>query len=1384
MAASPTGHTIGTAWVQVALSTKAISQQLKEALGDVDTKPAERKITSGLGGAFKQVGKMAAGALAVAGTVGLATSFADVAGQAINASDATNKFKNTLGFAGKSTDDINRLTKSTKDYADKTVYGLSDIQSITAQLASNNVEGYDKLAEAAGNLNAVAGGNAETFKSVGMVLTQTAGQGKLTTENWNQLADAIPGASGKLQEALLKAGAYTGNFREAMEKGEITAEEFNAAVMDLGMTDVAKEAATSTSTIEGAWGNLEATLVSGAMGIVDKIKPALTAFMGNVATGAEKAFGWVQDKLIPGIKGVWDILAKGQFDGSSKLFGLDEDSGIVDFLFKVGESARAAGDWITGTLLPSIRAIGEVILTGQTDKPIFGLDPNSPVTGFLVGLRDAILKSGEAFINLTSWVIENRGILSTLAVTIGTATIAFKAMQAATKTMTAINASGSILKWVTSLDMMKNAVNAAKAAQAAFNVVMNANPIMLVVTAIAALVAGLVWFFTQTETGKRAWAAITDAFRGFLDWIAPYWNATLSALSAAWDAVWGAVSGFFTSYVVPAISGGVSALGGLWDGLVTIVSAVWTGIQTVVMVVVAWFQAYVVPAVSGAVSILSGIWDGLVTVVSTVWGGIKSAVSTVVSWFTTYVVPVFDAIWTGIKIGLFALSIPFIVVWTLIKTAVQLVIDWFGTYIVPTLSAVWSAIVAGAQMLWTGVKAVWDGLMTAVQTVVAWFQTYVAPILSAVWTGIVAGAQMLWTGIQAVWNGIMTAVQVVVAWFQTYVQSTLSAVWTGIKIGADLLWTGIQTIWAGIQTAVQTVVAWFQAYVVPVLSAVWAGIQTGAQFLWSTLQAVWNGIQVAVQVVVAWFQAYVQPVLTTVWTGIQNGAQILWTGIQAVWNGIQTAVLTVVAWFQAYVQPVISAVWTGIKSGADTLWSGLKSVWDGIKTVIDTVANWFRDTIGPIFTTVTDNIKTAFDNMKTGLKTIWDSVKEIAAKPINFIINTVYRDGIKKTADSIAEKLGLSLRLPDVSPIPGYASGGVLPGYTPGRDVYHFFSPDGGGAIALSGGEAIMRPEWVRAVGGPAAINRMNAAARGSSGGHIPGGDRGANFAAFFLGGIWDKVKSTVGAGVEAVGDWIATAADAASSIISDPLGAVENLIRIPVNALMNSLPGSGFFKDMAAALPGKWIDGFGEWLKGNTASMSASDIVNAARMAIGVPYVWGGSSIPPGLDCSGLVYWAAHQMGSQIPRLTAAGYQSGASAGGSINTPGTLLFWGSPAHHIAIASGNGMMVEAPRPGLNVRETAIWGSPTTGVYKFDRGGLLQPGLTHVLNKTGSPEAVFTGRQWDKIDDLLTRGNTGMPEILELRDVDGVLIGRMRVEADAAVGRVARDLAGRRRGGAR
>jgi len=158
-----------------------------------------------------------------------------LAGEMAATSDSAQSFANTLKFAGVDDSKIQTLTKSTQKYADQTVFSLSDIRNTTAQLAANGVQGYDQLAEAAGNLTAVAGGGADAYKSVAMVLTQTAGAGKLTTENWNQLSDAIPGASGKLQAAMAANGAYTGNFRDAMAKGQISADEFNQALLQLGM---------------------------------------------------------------------------------------------------------------------------------------------------------------------------------------------------------------------------------------------------------------------------------------------------------------------------------------------------------------------------------------------------------------------------------------------------------------------------------------------------------------------------------------------------------------------------------------------------------------------------------------------------------------------------------------------------------------------------------------------------------------------------------------------------------------------------------------------------------------------------------------------------------------------------------------------------------------------------------------------------------------------------------------------------------------------------------------------------------------------------------------------------------------------------------------------
>ncbi|WJQ86093.1 tape measure protein [Streptococcus parasuis] len=245
------------------------------------------------------------------------SSVMGLSGEVLTTSDALDKFESTMNFAGKTKKETEEASKYFKTYADKTVYELQDVANTGAQLASNGIEKYKEITIASGNLNAVAGGNKETFKSLGMVLTQTAGAGKLTTENWNQLADAIPGASGKLQETLSKNGAFVGNFREAMENGEISSEEFLTAIEQLGNSDGAEKAAMSTKTFEGAFGSLTSAVVSGMNEMVDVVgKENITKRITGFGDTVKNVFDYLKDhkKELSSIgKSIFEI---------SKIFGM------------------------------------------------------------------------------------------------------------------------------------------------------------------------------------------------------------------------------------------------------------------------------------------------------------------------------------------------------------------------------------------------------------------------------------------------------------------------------------------------------------------------------------------------------------------------------------------------------------------------------------------------------------------------------------------------------------------------------------------------------------------------------------------------------------------------------------------------------------------------------------------------------------------------------------------------------------------------------------------------------------------------------------------------------------------------------------------------------
>ena len=403
-----------------------IRAKAKESANEMQELAEKATHTNSVLGSFRE--KLSFGAvagLAQTAIQGVVSSLSGMTDEVTNTSDAIEKFQSTMNFAGKTKEETEEATKLFKKYADDTVYDLNDITNTGAQLAANGINSYKELAIAAGNLNAVAGGNADTFKSVGMVLTQTAGAGKLTTENWNQMADAIPGASGKLQEALKNMNAYTGDFRDAMADGQISAEEFLKAIQELGSTDAAEEAARSTKTFEGAIGNLEATVTTGMTNVLDafgkeKVTGTITKFGDIVAKAFEKVADgvkWMKDNI-----GIIAAGPLGRFvDAVKSAFGQVVDSfnkgkgAIGEFLGKLGTVSLNFSSTVWQVMADAVTGISKGFESISRNMK----DSESPMNAFKSGFEKIVSLSDKFFRYISSHTKDITQIVSSVTEIVG-----------------------------------------------------------------------------------------------------------------------------------------------------------------------------------------------------------------------------------------------------------------------------------------------------------------------------------------------------------------------------------------------------------------------------------------------------------------------------------------------------------------------------------------------------------------------------------------------------------------------------------------------------------------------------------------------------------------------------------------------------------------------------------------------------------------------------------------------------------------------------------------------------------------------------------------------------------------------------------------------------
>lgn len=599
------------------------------------------------------------GGAALNGITMLVDGLKVIAVEGASASDAMDKFRSTMKLGGFGEAEIKKASDQVMDYANKTVYDLDDISNTTAQLAANGIKNYMGLTEAAGNLNAQAGGNAETFKSVAMMLTQTAGAGKLTTENWNQLADAIPGASGVLQKAMKDAGTYTGNFRDAMANGQITADEFSNALMKLGQTDGAKKAAESTKTFEGAFGNMKAAVVDGMKNVID-------AFGKDKFTGPINSFGNI-------VQDVFGKMAQTIKDNQKTISAVTK---------VIGEVARTVGG-----------VLGQVFLVAK--EAIFGMGK---------AVKEAIDKVAE-FLPFLSKADKSLGSLSkhqtaikavgTALGAIATGVLAFKATEKAIKGLS------------TAISILSNATKIATGVQKAFNIVMSLNPIALTVGAVVALgvafyqaykhvkpfrdavnnLAKIVadftknaWksisnFFNQVvKATKKIWKEIEPIVKSGMKIISAVIDLEMAVLKKAWSIAWNAISTTVKvawKVIEPIVKLGMGVIKGVISGTMNVISGIWKGAWNLIKSVLHGVWEIMKPIVKTGLDVIadvikivtnaikgnwSGVWNGIKNLFSDVWNGIKSIGSGAVNGLKDIVIggargiqSVWEGIWRGVS---------------------------------------------------------------------------------------------------------------------------------------------------------------------------------------------------------------------------------------------------------------------------------------------------------------------------------------------------------------------------------------------------------------------------------------------------------------------------------------------------------------------------------------------------------------------------------------------------------------------------------------------------------------------------------------------------------------------------------------------------------------
>lgn len=659
-------------WVDVLPSMAQMRRELRRELEQPVIDSAARAGDQGgdaMVGGFKE--KLKAGGAAIGIALGAAIAASTV--KQLEKEKTADRLAAQLGLSGKGAERAGKLAGTL--YSKAVVDTFEDGAEVVRQVMGSGLIPEKATGKAIESLTIKVADLSSTFdqdlsKTAGAAAQMIrTGMAKDGAQALDILTKGFQSSANKADDLLDTMNEYSTQFRRVGLDGATSIGLINQAI---------QAGARDSDQVADAIGQFGELALASEKGVKDAFKSIgldagqMAKLIGKGGSSATSALQQTLDAL----RGTEDKTTR--LTAATALFG-DPGTVMGDALFAMDPAGAAAASGM-GKAQGAAAKLGETLRSNTSTRlevlkrrltSVFGAAVNAVVLPAINGLIDGVSWLKDAFQAAGAWLDKWGAWLIPVTIAVVGLTAAIFAQQIAVAAVAAVFGiyRGAILAWTA-------VQRGATIAQAAFNMVMNANPVILVITAILALGAALVVAYQKSETFRNIVQSVWSAVQTGAMWL---WTNGIKPL----------VDGFMA---------GLRTLGQwaswLWNTILSpVFSAIAFGAKILLTAVVTIVLLPIIAAVKLVGAIFSWLWDAAIK-------------------------PVFGWISAGAKLLWAAVQIVFAYFMAGLKT----VGGWFKWLYNNAVKPVFNWIVAAGKLAWSGVKTVFGWFTQGLKTIGGWFK--------------------------------------------------------------------------------------------------------------------------------------------------------------------------------------------------------------------------------------------------------------------------------------------------------------------------------------------------------------------------------------------------------------------------------------------------------------------------------------------------------------------------------------------------------------------------------------------------------------------------------------------------------------------------------------